>query len=336
MPRHLRFWLIGVLGFCLVLGSSLGLGWPMFSTVQSPPPLSGLVQAGQPPTATLSFLGPTQFRGKTVAQVKVPAGQKVIALTFDDGPWGTSTTEVLAILAQHEVKATFFWIGAHLQRYPEVAKQVVKAGHAVGNHTWNHTYKPVTEEIAIKEIENTSFLIAKTTKVQTRLFRPPGGILNNGLVAYATKKNYTTLMWSVDPHDSAPKGTSEDIIKRVLAQAKPGGIILLHDGGGDRQATIKALPAMITKLKAKGYSFVTIPELLRLGGGTPKPSPTPLASPVPSPTPSLAPDLPKPKPAPTTPPEPPPAEPAVTPVPQAPPTTPAVQPIPLPSPSPQP
>ncbi|AFY62161.1 polysaccharide deacetylase family protein [Synechococcus sp. PCC 6312] len=327
MPRHLRFWLIGVLGFCLVLGSSLG--WPIFPSIQSPQPLPGLVQAGQTPAATLSFLGPSQFRGKTVAQVKVPAGQKVIALTFDDGPWGKSTTDVLEILAKHDVKATFFWIGAHLQRYPEVAKQVVKTGHAVGNHTWNHTYKPVTEEVAIKEIENTSFLIAKTTKAQTRLFRPPGGILNNGLVAYAAKKNYTTLMWSVDPHDSAAKITSEDIIKRVLSQAKPGGIILLHDGGGDRQATIKALPTIISKLKAKGYSFVTIPELLGLGGGAPKPTPTPVASPVPSPTPSLA--TPNPEPAPTIPPEP-----AITPMPQSPPTTPALQPTPLLSPSPQP
>lgn len=327
MHRHLRFWLIGCLGLVLVLGSGFGLGWQFIPRTHSSLPTAGLVQAGQPPATPLSFLGPTQFRGKTVAKVKVPTGEKVLALTFDDGPWGKSTTEVLSILAKHKVKATFFWIGSHLQRYPDVAKAVVKAGHAVGNHTWSHTYKPVSEEVAKKEIENTSYLIAKITNAQTRLFRPPGGILDNGLVAYAAKKNYTTLMWSVEPHDSAPKVTSDEIVKRVLAQAKPGGIILLHDGGGDRQATIKALPTILTKLKSQGYSFVTIPELLRLEGGSPKPTPVASPAPSPSPTGSIEPTPPEQTPSP----EPQPTD-AISPLPLAPVTEPTPQFSPVPQP----
>lgn len=327
MRRHLRFWLIGCLGLGLVLSSGFGLGWQLITNIPSSLPSAGLVQAGQPSPPTLSFLGTTQVRGKTVANVKVPTSEKVLALTFDDGPWGKSSREVLDILAKHKVQATFFWVGSHLQRYPDVAKAVVKAGHAVGNHTWSHNYKPVSEDVAKKEIENTSYLIAKITNAQTRLFRPPGGILDNGLVAYAAQKNYTTLMWSVDPHDSAPKITPEEIAKRVLAQAKPGGIILLHDGGGDRQATLKALPIILTKLKAQGYRFVTIPELLRLEGAKPIPTPTPVASPVPSPSPSVATEPSRLEPTPTLTPE---SllsdQPATAPSPQAPPELPALPP----------
>ncbi len=211
------------------------------------------------------FLSPRQFWGKLVYRVPPVKPEKVVALTFDDGPWGESTRNVLKILKEHDVKATFFVVGKHLLMYPEVTAEIVRAGHAVGNHSWSHTYKPFEPEVAKQEIENTSALIAKQSSAQTRLFRPPGGHLETGLVAYAQSKNYAIIMWSVDPHDTKPDATAAEIVERTLKAVQPGGIILLHDGGGDRAVTRAALPTLIRRLRKKGYRFVTVPELLRLG-----------------------------------------------------------------------
>ncbi|MFN4196306.1 MAG: polysaccharide deacetylase family protein [Thermosynechococcus sp.] len=246
------------------------------------------------------FLSPSKFWGQLVYQVKPLKPEKVVALTFDDGPWGTSTRQVLQILKEEDVKATFFVLGKHALMYPDVIADIVKAGHAVGNHSWSHPYKSVTAAMAKQEIENTSALIVKQSQAQTRLFRPPGGNLTTGLVDYAKSKNYAIIMWSVDTHDTRPNTTAADIVERTLKEVKPGSIILLHDGGGDRATTRKALPTLIRRLRQKGYRFVTVPELLQLAVKTPapKPEPTPIPTPQPTitPTPSPSPvPLPTPK-----------------------------------------
>ncbi|BAC08586.1 polysaccharide deacetylase family protein [Thermosynechococcus vestitus] len=236
------------------------------------------------------FVSPRKFWGQLVHQVKPLQPEKVVALTFDDGPWGASTRQVLQILKQEEVKATFFILGKHALMYPDVIADIVKAGHAVGNHSWSHPYKPVDPKVAKQEIENTSALIAKQSQAQTRLFRPPGGNLTTGLVDYAQSKNYAIILWSVDPHDTRPNTTAAEIVERTLKAVKPGSIILLHDGGGDRATTRKALPTLIHRLRQKGYRFVTVPELLQLAVKTPppKPEPTPTPQPIITPTPSPA------------------------------------------------
>ncbi|XFA73293.1 polysaccharide deacetylase family protein [Thermosynechococcaceae cyanobacterium Okahandja] len=225
------------------------------------------------------FLSPKQFWGQLVYRVPPVEPAKVVALTFDDGPWGDSTRRVLSILKEHDVKATFFLVGKHLLMYPDLTAEIVKAGHAVGNHSWSHTYQPVEPAIAKQEIENTSALIAKQSTAQTRLFRPPGGHLETGLVAYAKSKNYAIIMWSVDPHDSKPESTAAEIVQRTLKDVRPGSIILLHDGGGDRAVTRAALPTLIRRLKEQGYHFVTVPELLQLGIEAPPPPPQPTVPP---------------------------------------------------------
>lgn len=230
------------------------------------------------------FLSPSKFWGQLVYQVKPLKPEKVVALTFDDGPWGTSTRQVLQILKEEDVKATFFVLGKHALMYPDVIADIVKAGHAVGNHSWSHPYQPVDPEVAKQEIENTSALIAKQSQAQTRLFRPPGGNLTTGLVDYAKSKNYAIIMWSVDTHDTRPNTTAADIVERTLKEVKPGSIILLHDGGGDRATTRKALPTLIRRLRQKGYRFVTVPELLQLAVKTPVPKPEPTPTPTPQPT----------------------------------------------------
>jgi len=225
------------------------------------------------------FLSPRQFWGQLVYRVTPVKPEKVVALTFDDGPWGDSTRKLLSILKEHNVKATFFVVGKHLLMYPDLTAEIVKAGHAVGNHSWSHAYTPIAPEVAKQEIENTSVLIAKQSTAQTRLFRPPGGHLETGLVAYAKSKNYAIIMWSVDTHDTKPNTTAAQIVERTLNDVKPGAIILLHDGGGDRAVTRAALPTLIRRLKAQGYRFVTVPELLELAVKAPPPPPQPTVPP---------------------------------------------------------
>ncbi len=212
----------------------------------------------------LNFSVPVKFQGKIVYKVKVPPEEKVIALTIDDGPWKPTTTQMLDILKQNNVKATFFWVGKTVQTYPQIAKRVVAEGHAIGNHTWNHHYQRVTPAVAKDEIERTAKIIYQTTGVKTSLFRPPGGYLNNGLAAYAKSQKYSVLMWSQTSADTDPRAKYQVFVKNVLRDAQPGGIVLMHDGGGDRSRTVKALPEMIKGLKQKGYRFVTIPELLEM------------------------------------------------------------------------
>jgi peptidoglycan-N-acetylglucosamine deacetylase len=205
---------------------------------------------------------PSQFRGITLRQAKLGSQQKAIALTFDDGPWPTTTTQILDILKKNKIKATFFWVGRYLQAYPELGKQVAAAGHAIGNHTWNHQYYKYNEDGAAREIDRTTSLIQELTGVKTSMFRPPGGILNNGLADYAHKKKYAVVMWSADSLDW--RTTTQSLMENVMRQANSGGIVLMHDGGGNRSRTVQALPDIIDRLKKEGYKFVTVPELLQM------------------------------------------------------------------------
>ncbi|MEG4025222.1 polysaccharide deacetylase family protein [Microcoleus sp. S13C4] len=205
---------------------------------------------------------PSQFQGTTIREAKLDSQHKAIALTFDDGPWPTTTTQILDILKENNIKATFFWVGKYLQTYPEIGKQVAQAGHAIGNHTWSHEYIKYNEDGAAREIDRTSSLIEQLTGIQTSMFRPPGGILNNGLAAYAQKKNYAVVMWSADSFDW--RSLTESLMDNVMRQANSGGIVLMHDGGGNRSRTVKVLPDVIARLRKEGYIFVTVPELLQM------------------------------------------------------------------------
>ncbi|MEO9125349.1 MAG: polysaccharide deacetylase family protein, partial [Microcoleus sp.] len=153
----------------------------------------------KPPQQPLVFAPPTQFRSQIVYKASI-SDSKVIALTFDDGPT-SETLKILEVLQKHNAIATFFCLGANLRENPEIAKQVVKAGNAIGNHTWHHYYHNVTEKTASDEIDNTGVHIYRSTGAKSFLFRPPGGRLKNGFADYAKKKNYVVVMWSIDPKD---------------------------------------------------------------------------------------------------------------------------------------
>jgi Predicted xylanase/chitin deacetylase len=121
----------------------------------------------------------------------------------------------------------------------------------------------MNQQAAAYEIDHTSDLIFQTTGVKTNLFRPPGGIMHNGVAAYARNKKYAIIMWSADSVDYRRPSPSV-LLNRVLKESRPGGIVLMHDGGGNRSHTVAALPQIISKLRQQGYRFVTIPELLEL------------------------------------------------------------------------
>jgi peptidoglycan-N-acetylglucosamine deacetylase len=211
----------------------------------------------------LAYNVPQRFQGATIAEAKLSQGQKVIALTFDDGPWTGSTAKVLDILKKNNIKGTFFIVGQMLKEHPDLGVRIVTEGHVIANHTWTHRYHFMNPQVAAYEVESTSDLIYQTTGVKTTLFRPPGGIMNNGVAAYARNQKYTIVMWSADSVDYSRPPIAR-LIRNVTRESKPGGIVLMHDGGGNRSHTVEALPQIIDHFRKQGYSFVTIPELLEM------------------------------------------------------------------------
>ena len=188
----------------------------------------------------------------------VAASNKIIALTFDDGPAPVYTGQILSILAQYGAKATFFQTGEHLAAYPELGLAIRDAGHAIGNHTWSHQQAPTDP---LSEVQRADAIIEQVYGSPTGIFRPPFGNFENGVVEASLGQNQAVIIWNCDPKDWAMPGT-QNIINTVVAGATPGGIVLLHDGGGDRSQTVAALPSILTQLKSQGYRFVTVPELL--------------------------------------------------------------------------
>ena len=207
-------------------------------------------------------------QGQIIRHVPVKAGRKVFALTFDDGPWPHATRRILQILRERKVKATFFMLGQEVRNYPEIARAVRDEGHAIGNHSWNHPSRP---RDARAQIERTNAEIKKAVGFTPNLFRPPYGLVTNGMTREAMKENMAVILWSSDSRDWAHPGSAA-MIRTVLQQASPGGIALLHDGGGHRSQTIAALPVIIERLQARGYKFVTVPELLAMRHVAPKKS----------------------------------------------------------------
>ncbi|MEH2312729.1 MAG: polysaccharide deacetylase family protein [Nostoc sp.] len=210
-----------------------------------------------------SYAVPVRFQGAIVESAKLTPEQKVIALTFDDGPWPESTAQVLDILKKNQIKGTFFLIGQNVKNNPGLVKREIAEGHVIGNHTWHHWYQFFNPQAAAYEINHTADLIYQVTGIKTNLFRPPGGIMHNGVAAYARNSKYAIILWSSDSVDYSRPAVPK-LINNVFRKSKPGGIVLMHDGGGNRSKTVQALPEIIANFRKQGYSFVTIPELLEM------------------------------------------------------------------------
>ncbi len=191
-----------------------------------------------------------------------PNCDKKIALTFDDGPHPRYTDEILAILAQYNISATFFVIGENVEQYPDVTKRVIEAGHEIGNHTYSHIYmnsgniKPMSAEI-----EKTNTLLRENFGYNTKLIRPPGGLYGDNALLCAQSFGSSVILWTVDTRDWAHT-PSEKISEYVISTVKSGDIILMHDYVSGRSPTPAALKVIIPTLIKNGFSFVTISELL--------------------------------------------------------------------------
>jgi peptidoglycan/xylan/chitin deacetylase (PgdA/CDA1 family) len=184
-------------------------------------------------------------------------GPKSVALTFDDGPNPGFTDRVLDVLKAKHVHATFFDVGRMAQAYPDLVKREIKEGHAVGDHSWSHPMLAHRSDSSARdELQRTRDLLRKLGATCT-VFRPPYGSYTGSTVAIASSLGMRTVVWSADPSDyrRPPVGT---IVARVMSQVRPGVIILMHDGGGDRSNTIAAVPIIIDTLRKQGYSFDTL------------------------------------------------------------------------------
>ncbi|MDH6115236.1 peptidoglycan/xylan/chitin deacetylase (PgdA/CDA1 family) [Kitasatospora sp. MAP12-15] len=187
----------------------------------------------------------------------VHAGSMALALTIDDGPSADYTPQVLSILRQYGVTATFFMVGSNVDQYPDVARQVHDEGHLIGNHTWSHVdLGTLSADQTRDEIQRTSDIIAQVTDgTSPTLFRAPGGYFTHAAMAVCGDLGLAPISWSVDPEDWSNPGTSA-IVDRVLSNATTGSIILNHDGLGDRSQTVSALQTYLPQLIDSGYQFV--------------------------------------------------------------------------------
>ncbi len=184
-----------------------------------------------------------------------------IALTFDDGP-GPYTMEILKVLESHHVKATFFEVGRMLQYFSASTVRQIEDGDVIGDHTQNHPeLAKLTAHDQYEELFEQIARIELLGGHRPTLFRPPYGSFNATTWHQLARLHLLMVLWSVDTGDYLQPGV-ETIVQRAVEGAHPGAVILLHDGGGTRVQTIAALPQIITKLRAKGYDLVTVPQLL--------------------------------------------------------------------------
>ncbi|KUM51891.1 polysaccharide deacetylase family protein [Rheinheimera sp. EpRS3] len=198
---------------------------------------------------------------------RVNTNEKVIALTFDDGPSKRYTDQVLAILAAEQVTATFFVTGKETKQNLFQARQLLAAGHQLGNHSYSHPRMLLMSPAAVaSEIEQTDAAIRSAGYQGDILFRPPYGKKLLVLPWYLAEHNRLTIMWDLEP-ETDPKLASgaQAMAAYVINNAKPGSIVLLHVMYQSRQASREALPVIIEGLKQKGYRFVTVSELLASG-----------------------------------------------------------------------
>jgi peptidoglycan/xylan/chitin deacetylase (PgdA/CDA1 family) len=206
---------------------------------------------------------------------------KIVALTFDDGPNPDYTPPILETLDEYQIKATFFLLGRNVAAYPETARQVARAGHAVGNHTCTHPCLADCSPLEVaRELFQCQRIIRAVIGMIPEVMRPPFGMQAPASYLTARMMGYAIVNWSASGEDW--QGDSAPVVaERIVADIQPGGVILLHDGiepppyqakwrpgddlFQDRSPTIKALPMIIELLHSQGYRFVTLPEMIRMG-----------------------------------------------------------------------
>lgn len=201
-------------------------------------------------------------RGEIVWEV--PTRKKVIALTFDDGPHNVSTVKILDLLKQYDAKATFFVVGSRVEKHPEIVKREFEEGHEIGNHSFSHpSFERIGSHLMTTELDKTQESVFKAVGQKPILFRPPGGSYNESIVQFCKNNGLLMILWSwhQDTLDWRKPGVDR-IVNKVLKNAHNGDIVLMHDFVSNSTQTSDALEIILPELKKRGYSFVTISELL--------------------------------------------------------------------------
>ncbi len=227
--------------------------------------LTGAVSAALV-TAGYQSMAPTgQWYGKTFTGVARPSRQ--LALTYDDGPNDPHTLRLIDVLARHSVHATFFLIGRYVQQHPDLVREISRAGHTVGNHTFTHPLLTFKSEPEIKrELSKCHAALQDAIGEPSNLFRPPFGGRRPAVLRVARTLGLEPIMWNVTGYDwNAPPAAA--IERKVGDRIRGGDVILLHDGGhkqmsADRSQTVIATDRLIARYKLEGYEFVTIPQMM--------------------------------------------------------------------------
>jgi len=214
-----------------------------------------------------AFNPESQIFGRTL--VHGSRSEKKIALTFDDGPNDPATSQILKVLGEYQVPATFFVVGQHAERCPDTVHGIIEGGHELGNHTFSHKSLALRPTATIEdEIDRGSDAIAAITGVAPKLLRPPYGSRNPMLFAAAKKRNLPLVQWSLPAFDWTVQ-PAQRVVDRVVPGAKNGDVLLFHDGDGrefgvDRNHTVEALPQIIDSLMGRGFKIVTVSEMFEL------------------------------------------------------------------------
>ncbi len=228
--------------------------------------LAGAAGAGTLLAAGYQSMAPTgQWYGRTFTSTA--RGTRQLSLTYDDGPNDPHTLRLLEVLARHNVHATFFLIGRYVQQRPDIVREILRAGHVIGNHTFTHpllTFKSAAD--VRKELIDCRSAIQDAIGDHSHLFRPPFGGRRPAVLSVSRQLGLEPIMWNVTGYDwSAPPATV--IERNVEKQIRGGDVILLHDGGhkhmgADRSQTVLATDHLISRYKSAGYDFVTIQHML--------------------------------------------------------------------------
>ena len=240
--------------------ASLGAAAAATGTTVTPPP-----KKKTPPTPAVNPATQRQIRRMIAANAIFIRGGtrgRLVALTFDDGP-SIYTPRLVRELRQLKAPATFFEIGSQIHRYSTLVANMTKFGFPIEDHTWNH---PDLTRLSSTQVQGqllwTKNAIFKATHVYPQFFRPPYGAQNAHVRHAAGGLGMATTVWSIDTRDWSRPGTSAII--HAAEQVRAGGIVLMHDGGGNRSATLAAVRVVVRYLRAHGYTLVTVPQLLTI------------------------------------------------------------------------
>lgn len=215
----------------------------------------------------MAVLPGNSFYGETITSVQGPNGKKLVALTFDDGPYPPYTQKLLAVLEEKQVKATFFMVGNNAAKNPEVVTLVTSKGHEVALHAEEHKdFLKLNEQELVGNILRGKKLLEELTGKPVKYLRPPHGFRDWAVMEAASNAGLKVVNWSVIPRDWTNPGAQE-IVDRVCKNVTPGAIVLLHDGDApaqtaSREQTVEATALIIDELRKQGYNFVTVSQLL--------------------------------------------------------------------------